>query len=514
MNQSLEFNFETVQENCIESLLKNLNANKATGLDLIPAKLVKIAAPAIASPLCYIINSSLDMGIFPDNLKIAKVKALYKKGSPKLLTNYRPISILPVFSKIFEQVANKQISGYLENNNLLNSQQYGFRKNRSTNLALSELTTKVLTSMNNHNLLLGIFLDFSKAFDTINHSILLYKLRTMHFSEPSIKWIANYLTLRKQTTVIDNFKSNLLDISCGVPQGSILGPTLFLVYINDLPLVTKLFKPVLYADDTNLFYESTDLNRDIVKINEELKQVENWCIRNKLTINMEKTNFIIMKNYQKSFNLIAPIQFFKQNLKETFSAKFLGVYLDNHLTWSDQIDYLNKQIRGMSTLITKCASFLPKDVLKLIYNSFINSKISYCIEAWGNAAQCHLQKILLSQKRIMRIIFNKPPLTASKPLFLQLSILPVNQMYIYKILLLAHSKYYASESPVTSFYQTRFSENSLDCPNYVTASGQKTIDYKMATFWNGLPLTTRKLTNMEDFKATVKTTLLNEEIGL
>ena len=132
----------------------------------------------------------------------------------------------------------------------------------------------------------------------------------------------------------------------------------------------------------------------------------------------------------------------------------------------------------------------------------------------GKCCSVPFTKDFIITKRIMRIIFNKPPLTASKPLFLQLSILPVNQMYIYKILLLAHSKYYTSESPVTSFYQTRFSENSLDCPNYVTASGQKTIDYKMATFWNGLPLTTRKLTNMEDFKATVKTTLLNGETDL
>jgi retron-type reverse transcriptase len=230
--------------------------NKASGLDRFSAKLVKTAAGSLAKHLTFIINQSFNACSVPDKMKKARVIPLYKKGSVNLPENYRPISILPIFSKILERAANTQLLTYLESNQLLSSHQYGFRKDTSTTDTVIEFKNGTLQAFNDGKCVLGIFIDFSKAFDPINHSILLQKLRLFNFNETAILWIKNYLSNRTQVTWINGKSSQEENISCGVPQGSILASTLFLIYINDLTTVLKILKPILYADDTNLFYES------------------------------------------------------------------------------------------------------------------------------------------------------------------------------------------------------------------------------------------------------------------
>jgi len=189
---------------------------------------------------------------------------------------------------------NCQLTNFLESENILNPQQYGFRKDKSTSHTLAGFTDSVLEALNDGDSVLGIFLDFSKAFDTIDHRILIDKLKSLNFSNTSVTLISNYLSNRKQLIMINSHFSNLNDITCGVAQGSILGPTLFLIYINDLPTITKLLDPILYADDTNLFFRSKNLNSHINTINDELELIKNWCNLNKLTLNLEnKTNYLV-----------------------------------------------------------------------------------------------------------------------------------------------------------------------------------------------------------------------------
>ena len=308
--------------------------------------------------------------------------------------------------------------------------------------------------------------------------------------------------------MIGDVKSGYSDINCGVPQGSILGPTLFLIYINNLAFVTRILDPILYADDTNLFYESKNLNEEIEVINSELKLVENWCSRNKPTVNMDKTNFIIIKSYQNRFQLNKKLKLFGNDLNETESIKFLGVYIDKNLTWESDINHVNKQMRSMSSLMVKSSEFLPRHVLKLIYNAFINSKISYCLEAWGNAAKCFIDRIYITQKRILRIMFKQPPLSPSQPLFAQLSILSIGKLYEYKILLVAHKEFYSIAEKTPSIYETRSSKINLPLPKSKTASGHRRIAYGSASLWNNLPPQIRADKNINKFKCSIRSHLL------
>ena len=232
-------------------------------------------------------------------MKIARVIPLFKSGDKSTFTNYRPISILPAFSKILERIVYNRILSYLNERNILSDSQFGFRKNHSTEYALSILYDRLSNAIDNNEYTAGIFLDLSKAFDTVNHQILLEKLNHYAIRGVAHSWISSYLSNRKQFVQYDSVCSAHSVISCGVPQGSILGPLLFLIYINDLCNVSKVLDFILFADDTNIFFSHR--NEDYLQntLNVELDNVTNWCQANRLSINIKKSKFMIFKPRQK-----------------------------------------------------------------------------------------------------------------------------------------------------------------------------------------------------------------------
>ena len=424
-----DFSFAQITESEVMKEIETLNAKKAMGLDEISLKVIKFCKNEIAMPLTLVINKSLEQQTFPSALKYAKILPIHKKGPVNEVSNYRPISILPGFSKVIEKLINSQLLNHLETNNLLSPQQYGFRKSRSTTDAVIEFKNNTLKAFNDGKCVIGIFIDFSKAFDTINHKILFTKLKALGFSQSVILWIQNYLLDRTQSTVINYSLSSSQTFNCGVPQGSVLGPTLFLIYINDLSNKLKYLNPIFYADDTNLFYESKDLNADIDLINSDLNVLNEWCTENRLTINFEKCNFIILKNPQNKLNFQKEsISLGDVKLKFSTEIKFLGTILDSQLNWKDHISNLLKQLRPISGCIYRL-SHLPIKILILIYHSFIHSKLNYCIEAWGNAPNIYLSKLINFQKKILRIIYKKPFDYPTSNLFKISKILNIHQIY-------------------------------------------------------------------------------------
>ena len=288
------FDFECISTTDVEKIVKNLASKNSSGHDGISARFLKRILETVTLPLTHIINQSLCTGIFPDRLKIAKVVPLIKKGDQHILDNYRPISLLPVVSKVFEKVVFNQLYQYVTDNNLIFTSQYGFRKLHSTELASLELVDRVFQHLDKGKLPLSIFLDLSKVFDTLDHHILLNKLKFYGLSSTHLKWFDSYLHGRKQ--YVD---PNTTYIGTGVPQRSILGPLLFIIYMNDIHMASQNFNVIMYADDTNLisplcsFNSSLRINKESIEhvsdqINTELGYIQEWLNINKLSLNVKK----------------------------------------------------------------------------------------------------------------------------------------------------------------------------------------------------------------------------------
>ena len=235
-------------------------------------RVIKAISDNVVKPLTYIFNQTFLTGIIPNEFKMAIVTPVFKTNDKESFSNFRPISVLPCFSKILEKLMYKRIIKFLDKHNILNEHQYGFRKKHSTNHAILELVTKITNAIENNQYTMGVFLDLSKAFDTVNHAILLHKLEHYGIRGIVLEWFKNYLQFRKQAVKYKTTKSDSLTISCGVPQGSVLGPLLFLIYINDISKCSQILSFILFADDTNLFLTHHDLETLIRIMNEEPKK--------------------------------------------------------------------------------------------------------------------------------------------------------------------------------------------------------------------------------------------------
>ena len=352
---------------------------KSVGPHSIPIKFLKIVADIVAIPLCNIINLSFAQGIFPEMLKIAKVIALFKSGSTEEMNNYRPISLLPIFDKIIEKLMHKQLYKFLEDHNILFKNQFGFRKKCSTAHSLIEITEKIKESIDSGKFGCGIFIDLKKAFDTVNHKILLQKLEHYGVRGSILKWFESYLTNRKQYVFYNGVSSDMKTITCGVPQGSVLGPLLFLLYINDLPNISTKLIFFLFADDTNIYYESNDLKSLEKIVNQELKKLSLWLNLNRLALNVSKTNFVIFRSHQKMPDHNVTLLMNNKALQQKDHVKYLGVLLDQHLDWKYQIKNVALKVSRGLGIIAKLKPFLKEKLIRTIYFSVVYSHLYYGI---------------------------------------------------------------------------------------------------------------------------------------
>ena len=275
-------NEKSLTENELDETFKSLKKNKAPGPDGLDVNIIISAYEIIKKPLLKIFNDSLLLGIFPQSMKIAKMTPFYKSGKKNLMTNYRPISVLSCFSKILERIMYNRLYSCLNDNSLFFQKQFGFREGHSTNHALIELIDSINDSFNQNKYTLGVFIDLSKAFDTVDHNILLKKLSLYGIKNNSVKWFSSYLSNRKQFIQAGDIKASYEDIICGVPQRLILGPLLFIIYANDLSDVSKILEPIM-SDDTNLFFTHKNIKELFQTVNSELDKVLQWFNANKLS---------------------------------------------------------------------------------------------------------------------------------------------------------------------------------------------------------------------------------------
>ena len=359
-------------------------------------------------------------------MKIAEIIPLFKSGCKETLSNWRPISQLSPFSKLFEKCLHSRLSKFLIKNKILNPNQFGFQANSSTENAVLKICDEICTCINNKEIVCSVFLDLKKAFDTVNHDILLKKLYMYGIRGNVYDLFASYLTNRKQYTLINGVKSDYRSISCGIPQGSVLGPLLFLLYVNDINSVSK-FKINLFADDSYLSLNNHCPSQLQADMNTELLKIDRWLKMNKLSLNIEKTFFILFTNRRINFDFAIKIG--TTPLKRKSEVTYLGVQLDEKMSWNPHIHRIQRKLSSAVWALSRLKNLLDQKTKVAVYYGLIHSKLLYCISCWGGVSSNKKKKLTSLQKRAMRIICNVEERSPSMPLFKELKILNLDDTY-------------------------------------------------------------------------------------
>ena len=507
----VKFGFHPVSSDYVLEKLSALPERKATGTDDLPAKLLKLGATSIVEPVTYLINLSLATGMFPNAWKNARICPVFKRGDTTNPSNYRPISILPVISKIIERAVFDQIYPFLSENNMIYKYQSGFRPQHSTLTALINITEDWYEAIDKGNYVGLVMIDLKKAFDTVNHDILLQKLKQFNVSNESIRWFQSYLRERSHNTVVNGIKSNSKNSVCGIPQGSILGPLLFIMYINDLPLCTSQINVSMYADDTALYAMSRDIDELIDIMNKELVKVRDWLIRNKLSLNVSKTEFMLMgtrprlaavKDREVDVNING------EKLKQVHSCKHLGVIVDESLTWHEQVCSIKKKVLPGLYMLRKCKGLLPAKTLSLLYKSIIAPHMDYCDTIWATCNVNDFDMIQKLQNRAAKIITGAKWLDSSSQALLDLNWDNIKErckyhdsVTMYKIMH-NHSAPYLRDRfnlRINERYELRGFQ-ILDIPKPKINYKKRSFSYRGALSWNAMAKNLKVARNVKHFK--------------
>lgn len=517
-NSSTTFSLSPVTENEVFKTINSLKNKPTPDLDGISTTVIKYCAPTLVHFLTRQINYSFLTGAFPDELKIAKVVPIYKnKGGLNSITNYRPISILPIFSKIFESIAKHQLTKYLSDNNLLNPSQHGFLPGRNTESAILEFTEEISKALDNKVLATGILLDLSKAFDTVNHNILLSKLESIGVRGTALLWFQSYLHNRHQSVAIKTLEpsintitttqSSLRPVTIGVPQGSVLGPLLFLIYINDLPsaLNPTGSKAVLYADDTNAIFFGPDFETLEANAQANLDNLVAYFNDNKLAVNSQKTQAL---NFSIRMDRPRPALHLNEELISYISSsKFLGVHLDEHLNWKEHSRNLRSKLSSVCFTQRILSNSCSPHITRISYFAYFHSILSYGIVFWGTSNQ-NLLSVFKIQKRCIRTMAKIGPTTSCRPFFKSYKILPAPCVLILQCAMLVKKNpgLYQTLSDVHS-HHTRHRDNIL-LESHATFFRAHSPVLLGARIVNALQLPIRSETNLQKFKALLTEFLL------
>lgn len=474
-----------VTENDVQKVIAALPNKKSTGYDEVSVDLVKKCSNILSGPIAYIINKSIQLGQFPQLLKLALLIPIPKDGDPQNVENYRPIAILSIFSKIIETVIAQKINDYLNKFNVITDSQHGFRKNRSTETATLEFVQHIHNKIDHNEITTGIFFDLSRAFDTLNIQFVSEKLERMGIRGNTNALLTSYLANRRFMVKHGDTTSREYTINRGTPQGSVLGPLIFLLYVNDLPQHITGGKTFIYADDTSIITSGKCAEEVQHKIINIIKQFSEWCAKNQLIINLKKTVLINFYNrIDKSTNSHPVVQ--NITLTPASSIKFLGTIVDSQLNWNLHIDFTAKKLNKVYYIIKNLKNKLDTDSIMSVYYANFHSVISYNIAVWGRSSD--INRILILQKRVIRMIFNLETHTSCRTTFCGNKILTVTSIYLLKILLHIHGKKttLAKHSNIHTI-NTR-GKNDIYQNKHIHAKYEKSPLYSGTHLYNLLPL--------------------------
>lgn len=504
--------FELMQENedTIIKLIDRIRTDVAVGSDDINAKLIKDSKHIISNSLMQLINISYKTSVFPSCMKKAIVKAIHKKESTEDPSNYRPLSILSVVSKIFERSATDQLVQYLEVNNLLTPLQHAYRKGHSTQTCLNEIVDYIYKENDKGNTVGIASLDLSKAFDSINHSHLLQKLITLGLGETSLEWCKSYLTDRTQQTKFKNFISTTETVTSGVPQGSILGPILFICFVNDLPEQFENCKIISYADDTQILVSAKSTKEIKLRLENLIQTAQKWYNRNSLLNNASKTEIMLIskRKNKETFEINITDSGKQKKLKLKKSIKVLGVHLDEELNWNKHTSQVNRRARYATRNLQRTNHLIPFKSRLLLYNCLVACHFNYSDTVWGGCSTKNKNKLQRTQNAAIKSIMGLKPRDSSSQALGKANLLNLEQkrkvheaVYVHKALAgklpqLTCQQYQQHQS----LKNYRSAEKQiLSIPKHKTENYKNSPLYRTITTWNSIPHSIKK-TETSTFK--------------
>jgi hypothetical protein len=436
-----------IESECLE-VIKSLKNKKSSGYDGFNVVLLKKIAIYIVPVLTYIINLSFSKGIFPDLLKHSIVTPIFKKNKSISIDNVRPISLLSIFSKIFEKLMRIRLVKYLEINDFFSSSQFGFQKGKSTEDALISFASDIYNGLNKSEKVTGLFIDFKRAFDLVSHEILLKKLEAAGVRGVALDWFRSFLTGREQRVRVRGCLSAPLPVTTGVPQGSVTSATLFLIFINDLLLKRFCGKIIAFADDIAFLYSNKNLNNVQASLETDLSVLRSWCTINKMQVNVSKTKYINFSS--NSFVFPSVIKFHEVNclrvacdcgeIEKVDNFKYLGVMIDSSFTWKTHIDQLHNKLKQSIRKFYFLRNYCDEALLRSLYFALIHSRLQYGVTIWGGTVKTSINKLRVTQNVFIRIIKKKNKRESSFPLFQNLKILPIQNLFVFKVLRLFYLK--------------------------------------------------------------------------
>ena len=515
---SNSFHMSEIFEKDISDAIANLKCN-GQGINKISANILKQVKGNLTRPLCSVFNKCINQGVFPSELKIGCITPIYKKGDRMDVSNYRPVCSLSTFSKIFERIVYNKMIEFINKFNIFSNSQYGFRQNKSTESALLDFKDYLQEGLKNKLSIGSVFMDLSKAFDVIDHSILKIKLEHYGFRGIFLTFLMNYIVDRKYFVNVNGINSKTRTVNIGVPQGSTLGPLLFLLYINDMKNCSEKLKFIQFADDTTLsFSHKCIMQLKNILIMETVKVI-NWLTANKLIVNLSKTHTMLFTKKHGNFSLQLNIN--NNVIEEKSETSFLGVIIDNKLTWKHHVTHTSAKISKSIALLRLVRYKFPKHILKLLYMSLIYSYLNYCNIVWGSAYQNTLEPLHKLQKKAIRIVNNSHYLDASAPIFKSLHLLNIYQVFKLNCLLFAYKCMKSNLYPnfkekiiqVSSVhsYSTR-QNDQLRPPFERLQSCQNSFLYQSVVLWNKLNDNMKNYNSISIYKKKVKCLLIDNMV--
>ena len=491
------FFLERVSISEVSRTINSLSPSKASGPNSIPPNILSLLNIDISNILSKIINLSFETGIFPSSLKLVKVIPVYKnKGSNTNFNNYRPISLLSNIDKIFEKLVHSRVVSFLDKFDLIFHKQFGFRKKHSTSHTLISLTEEIRKALDAGQFSCGVFIDLQKAFDTVDHSVLLEKLKYYGIRGIENNWFKSYLSNRNQFVFVSGEKSDIKIIKHGVPQGSVLGPLLFILYINDLKSAIRNCNTFLFADDTCLLNSNTKLKTIEKNLNYDLKMLYKWLCASKISLNITKTEVVLFHHDNKTIDHELKLKLNGKHLSLSENVKYLGITINHNLSFSQHQDSLSIKLRHANGALSKIRHVASKSVLRSVFNSLFMSHLSYGCQTWAQNINLNTNRIYKLQKSATRILTFSDFQTHSDPLFRQLNILKISEIVKLRNLILIHEALNKScpndiintlnLNYHNNSHNTRSKTSKLLIKPYCRTSkfGINSITYQSITHWN------------------------------